>query len=84
MYNWEHKNRTLQDVQKLLPPSELHVKALQEQPAMPDQISLLQMEVTQLTATLQSYDIVYETDKSESYVWCSLTVALSLLSPLCH
>lgn len=45
------------------PSSALPVIALQEQP---DQISLLQTEVTQLTAASQSYDIVYETDKSQT------------------
>lgn len=44
-------------------------KALQEQAAVPDQISLLQMEVAQLTTPSQSYGIVYERDRSEANVW---------------
>lgn len=40
------------------PPSASLVKALRREPAVPDQISALQMEVAPLTAASQSHDIV--------------------------
>lgn len=57
-YDWKQKKETFKMLWLESTSSALLVKAMQEEPVVPDQISLLQMEVTLLTAASQSYDIV--------------------------